>query len=446
MNHQKAQSDKEGERGLEFHAERERILSLVENIEKQRQVLLPPVDALKLSAMRNGEALTDTVQRVAKSVSMVERGVMEISETGQVFEVFRKPELGECVYRWVADRATLERRRVDAATGAVTWQECGTSAPLSPLEEEYLQKDRREFARRAETDIQTRADIAASMGVPEEAISLRGEEKGFRLVDPGHGLRAEYAASVLASAIGYEDTAIVTICGDADKGLTTVASRLAGEHATLDDFAHAVVKPDGNGRKTMIRMAMFSNLVKETDEHAGNCYFDATTDIFGRIDLGCSLGYSLYGPNGAVSVDKPRSLSGELMELNTDWTLDDEMRRNLREIADEYRAYQRSGSIQNFDGDNGRFRRSCLIKDAFRLAYERVDKDGHLVAGSDRVAEIEANDFIKRLEHWATVGRPAFLGEYSKCKCDGKGSAAQIIVDMSKKISINDDRADLGHR
>jgi hypothetical protein len=398
----------EQDRELERRFESERVLGLMASIDERRMQLMTSEAAKQLETLRHGIVVPGSLEEVKSGVSHVERVLMQMPGEDKSVMAFRKHAAGEPVMRWTGD-GRLESSRFDPVTGGVTWRERTASTPEG---QRWLEFDRKEFSKRAKEDESVRAALATGYGVPIEAVDFGAVEMASRRVRPGHAVRAECAASALAAAIGFAEAAVSTASSD-ERGLMSVSGIVTGEQTSKENFDRAVAEPKSNARKSLVRAAMFANLVQETDEHGGSYLFDPATDSFRRIDFGCSLGYSYHDADGPKPADTPMSLSYEMMMEHDSWTLDDEARRLLSAVARECRANE---STEGQDVTNEDLRnRVLLIRDAFRLVYERNDAAGRLVEGTDRVAVVEADDFVARMEHWAKTGRPVPLAEIIKC-------------------------------
>jgi len=412
--------------------EEARLWNLASGIDETlgQRAILRDIENTTSEGMEKGrrmEALRDCPianrQEVGEpGVNTTETGTIE-TKMGESVRVFIKPQNGELRIALRPDQFSGKNRayralQVIGANGVMRTEYRPFTGRKANELLDYLE-------RRAADDQLTVMELATHYGIAYEESPLNQAEIGLRVIDAGHGARAEYAASAIDRLTGFD--VIPNTALREDKGtLATVQENAAGAPLTYDQTVEFVKQgPRHPGAKSLMRLACMDYLLNSTDRHMNNFLYDPATHTFKGIDNGYSNGYShmvdVPGPDGRnqlINVPLDPYLSGpmEITEQHDDWFLDDEAVNNLKNLFDEIKNYllfaenklepTAANKLPRHVREGMAFK---ALNDIFSLLHERTGPDGQIKPSSTKIASREVTEFLRRLNHLIVHRRPPKL-------------------------------------
>lgn len=426
--------------------EEARLWNLASGIDEalSQRAILQDIENDTCEGMETGrrmEALRDCPiadrQEVGEpGVNATETGTVE-TEMGESVRAFIKPQNGELRITIRPDRFSGKNRayralQVVGADGVMRTEYRPFTGRKANELLDYLE-------RRAANDQLTVMELAAHYGIAYEESPLDQAETGLRIIDAGHGARAEYAASAIDRLTGFG--VIPNTALREDKGtLATVQEGAAGAPLTDDQTAEFIEQgPRHPGAKSLMRLACMDYLLNSTDRHMNNFLYDPAAHTFKGIDNGYSNGYShtvdAPGPDGRnrptnVPLDPYLSYPMEIAEQHDDWFLDDEAVNNLKNLFDEIKDHLlfAEGKLEPAAAKNlpPRVREGLAFKalnNTYSLLHERTGPDGKIKASSTKIANREVTEFLRRLNHLIVYRRPPKLPQ----QCHSRVGIAEAL-------------------
>lgn len=193
--------------------------------------------------------------------------------------------------------------------------------------------------------------VARQYDIDESEVPLHPERMSFRTgIDVGQQTRSEFTVSRIDQLCGL-NTVPITVLRKEKSGIASVQQLVEARETTYDDFIKTIKLPSEHPTaKSLIRMACLDYLTKALDRHSGNMLFDEKQKAFVAIDNGHTLGMSgaeevrftdeqtgavTHTERKEVEFDKMLSVPIELVELRSDWKLDDEAWQTMKTLYDE---------------------------------------------------------------------------------------------------------------
>ncbi len=253
--------------------------------------------------------------------------------------------------------------------------------------------------------------IARRYGIEESEVPLHPDRISFRCgIDVGQQTRSEFTVSRIDQLCGL-DTVPITVLRKEKSGLVSVQQLVEARETFNNDFREAIKLPaEHPTAKSLIRMACLDYLTQGLDRHPGNIMFDEAKQSFIAIDNGLAMGLSvtrdvniLDKKTGDIKrterVDAPPdgmySVPIELVELRSDWKLDDEALQTMKTLYNElfqHATYaagelsfedQQALSMSTVRGESAKY-----LLNLFRFQYQQ-----------EKIAAKELKNFLDRLRY-----------------------------------------------
>jgi len=366
------------------------------------------------------EVPMDSSGNMVQLTNEITSGTVRLDD-GREIAVYAKSENGELAF-FIDPQSGAMMRVVRRMENGVQISE------IRPHEEENY-SGRLLYARqRAKYQEANRRNIARYYGIAPEDVPLSLEKLNLRSMDSGRAFRAEYAASALDRLTGF-DIVPPTALRETDGAFSTVQAGAPGEPLDDEETKSLLEKgPAHPGAKSLMRLACFDYLIKSTDRHMNNFFYDPATHRFSGIDNGYSNGYSMAAEFTGTGGDTERhdftadpylSYPMEIVEQHEDWLLDDQAVNQLKTLFGEIKNHllfaegkmsaEQSAALPEHVKQGAAAKTLSLT---FRLLHERVDEQGNVTPASAAIARKEAMEFLRRLNYLIAHRKPPQLPDH----------------------------------
>lgn len=280
---------------------------------------------------------------------------------------------------------------------------------------------------RREDDAGRRLSIAQFYNIAPDQVPIPEELAGLKYMDRGHATKSEYAASVFDNLLKF-NAVQPTALRHEKEGLATYQLEAPGGKLTSKALQDIIEnKSRAKGAESIMRMACMDFLMRQTDRHINNIFWDEETEKFSGIDNGCanqlsqSEQLSVETPTGqemnlAMPIDQYVSMPMDMVAIDEDWELDEEAHKRIVELFNNIDNHLKlmndklsPEEISALPEHVKQGRDAKAISDTYRLLHERTDEQGNVIPETSKIAKTEANEFLKRLYYLAVYKRPPKL-------------------------------------
>lgn len=375
------------------------------------------VNALREVELKQGGGIVQLTNEVAQCIVRL--------DDGREIAAYVKSELGELSFFIDPQTGRLMRNVSKISDGILVTQ-------VQPHDESKHAERLAYAERRAhERDI-TRRNIARCYGIAPNDVALSLDKLNIRNMDSGRAYRSEYAAGALDRLVGF-GVIPPTALREKDGSFATAQAGAPGEPLSDEEAKRLLeIGPAHPGGKSLMRLGCFDYLIKSTDRHMNNFFYDPVTRQFSGIDNGYANGYAqafnIAGPDGRVQktempVDSYLSFPMEIAEQHEDWLLDDEAVDQMRALFDEIKNHllftegkMDPAAAAALPEHVKKGAAANALSDTYRLLHERTDEKGGIIPASSVIARKEALEFLRRLNHLIVHRKPPFMPDYMQSR------------------------------
>ncbi|MBD3281359.1 hypothetical protein GF391_01290 [Candidatus Uhrbacteria bacterium] len=370
---------------------------------------------LQKASIKEREPVNET------SNNTVEKVTIETDDGGKIM-AFGKSVMNETFYEINPNGDVKVLKQSLDVKGNITSEKKSIIGPDKSQIEKFLSERRKDDAGR-------RISVAEFYGIAPDQIPIPEELAGLKYIDRGHATKSEYSASVFDSLLKFDAIQPTAMRQEAG-GLTTYQLKAAGELLPSEALQDVLEnKREAKGAKSIMRMACMDFLMRQTDRHINNIFWDEKTEKFSGIDNGCANQLSqseqmkVQTPTGkkmdlAMPIDKHVSVPMDMIALDEEWKLDEDAHKNVVELFNNINDYLKYTAdeltpeqIAALPEHVKQGRDAKAISDTYRLLHERTDEQGNIIPETSQIAKTEANEFLKRLYCLAVYKRPPNLDE-----------------------------------
>lgn len=386
-----------------------------ENLIAVRRVLLEsPVSEKKL----NGDGSNNTVHEIE----------FELSDGGKLI-AFAKSELGESFYEMQANGSFLKVTRQLTPEGEIITEKSVIQGPAKAQIEQML-------THRKNGDSERLSATATFYGIKEDAMPFDAKITGLKFTEQSHATKSEYVASAMDNLLNFNVIPQTTLRQENDR-LTSYQQQAEGEELTseaLADFLNN--KSEAQGAESVMRLACLDFLLKQTDRHINNIFYDKANGKYWGIDNGSANQTSVSGSvearhgqkiNMGMPVDQYVSIPLDMVYQDENWEIDEQALQNMTDLYQNImnhvayaKGVMKPEDIATLPEHVKQGRDAKTVSDLYRLLFEKIDDQGNPIPESTHIAKTEAKEFMKRLGYLITFKRPPKIAEqyYSKNMLD----------------------------